>query len=184
VGRQSSGRSALLVAIESGKRKAACFRWGCNKRLRAAFCRLADSTRHWHPWAQDRYAAARARGHDRPRAIRTLGRAWCRIVWRCWQNRTPYDPARHRALQAHCTVTIPGSSGPRTDLAATQRMLGDAVTDTAARRAEREALAGKPTSANDRIRVLVCTARTSAMATIRQSRSPSVADVGGTESVR
>ena len=66
------------VAIESGKRKAACFRWGCNKRLRAAFCTLADSTRHWHPWAQDLYAAARARGHDHPRALRTLGRAWCR----------------------------------------------------------------------------------------------------------
>ena len=60
------------VAIESGKRKAACFRWGCNKRLRAAFCTLADSTRHWHPWAQDLYAAARARGHDHPRALRTL----------------------------------------------------------------------------------------------------------------
>jgi transposase len=56
------------VAIESGKRKAASFRWGCNKRLRAAFCTLADSTRHWHPWAQDRYAAARARGHEHPRA--------------------------------------------------------------------------------------------------------------------
>jgi len=52
------------IAIESGKRKAARFRWACNKRLRAAFCTLADSTRHWHPWAQDRYAAARARGHD------------------------------------------------------------------------------------------------------------------------
>ena len=26
--------------------------WGCNKRLRAAFCTLADSTRHWHPWAR------------------------------------------------------------------------------------------------------------------------------------
>ena len=34
------------VAIESGKRKAACFRWGCNKRLRDAFHTLADSTRH------------------------------------------------------------------------------------------------------------------------------------------
>jgi hypothetical protein len=34
------------------------------------------------------------------------------------------------------------------DIAATQRMLGDAVTDTAARRAEREALDSEPTSAN------------------------------------
>ena len=116
------------VAIESGKRKAACFRWACNKRLRSAFCTLSDTTRHWHPWAADRYAAARASGHDHQRAIRTLGRAWCRIVWRCWQDRTPYDPARHRALQQHCTVTIPTSSGSLPDLAATQRMLGDTVT--------------------------------------------------------
>ena len=42
------------VAVESGKRKTASFRWGCNKRLRGAFCTLADSTRHWHPWTQDR----------------------------------------------------------------------------------------------------------------------------------
>jgi hypothetical protein len=34
------------VAIESGKRKTACFRWGCNKRLRASFSRLAATTRH------------------------------------------------------------------------------------------------------------------------------------------
>src|SRR6516165_4496695 len=137
------------VAIESGKRKSASFRWGCNKRLRVAFCRLADSTRHWHPWAQDLYAQATRRGHEHPRAIRTVGRAWCRVVWSCWQNRTPYDPARHRALQRHCTVWITDTSGRRRpDLAATQRMLGAAVTEMAARRAEREALDAKPTSAN------------------------------------
>ena len=65
------------VAIESGKRKAACFRWGCNKRLRQAFHTLADSSRHHNPWAQDLYAQARERGHDHPRALRTVGRAWC-----------------------------------------------------------------------------------------------------------
>ena len=135
------------IAVESGKRKTASFRWACNKRLRGAFCTLADSTRHWHPWAQDRYAAARARGHEHPRALRTLGRAWCRVVWQCWQQRTPYDPARHRALQQHIAVTIPSPSGPRPHLTATQRMAGAAVTEMAARRAEREALDGKRTSA-------------------------------------
>ena len=69
------------------------------------------------------------------------------MLWRCWQDRTPYDPARHHGLQQHIAVTIPTMSGPRTDLAATQRMAGDAVTKIAARRAEREALDGKPTSA-------------------------------------
>jgi transposase len=125
------------VAIESGKRKAACFRWGCNKRLRSSFHTLANSTRHWHPWAGDLYAAARARGHDHPRALRTLGRAWCRIVWRCWQDGVAYDPARHRGLQQHVLVTTPGTSGPRPDLAATQRMLGETITETAAQRVGR-----------------------------------------------
>ncbi|MGZ6569386.1 MAG: transposase, partial [Solirubrobacteraceae bacterium] len=121
------------VAKESGKRKTAGFRWGCNKRLRVAFCRLADSSRHWHPWAQTLYAQARQRGHEHPRAIRTLGRAWCRVVWQCWRNHTPYDPARHRALQRHITVTIPSSSGPMPDIAATQRIAGATVTQRAAR---------------------------------------------------
>jgi transposase len=120
------------VAIESGKRTAACFRRGCNKRLRAAFSRLADSTRHWHPWAQDHYATARARGHDHPRALRTLGRAWSRIIWRCWQDHAPYDPALHRALQQHITVTIPTPPDGRVDIAATQRMAGAAVTNASA----------------------------------------------------
>src|SRR4051794_20980141 len=116
------------VAVESGKRKVACFRRGCDKRLRDATAVLADSTRRWHPWAQDRYAAARHRGQNHTRAIRTLGRAWCRVIWRCWRDRTAYDPARHRGLQQHTTVTIPSSSGSRPDLPATQRMAGAAVT--------------------------------------------------------
>jgi transposase len=135
------------VAVESGKRKVACFRRGADKRLRDATSTLADATRHWHPWAQDRYATARARGQDHPRAIRTLGRAWCRVLWRCWQDHTPYDPTRHRSLQTHITVMIPSQSGPQPDMIATQRMAGAAVTRRATRRAEREALDGKPTSA-------------------------------------
>ena len=136
------------IAIESGKRKIGAYRWGCDHRLRSAFGTLSDTTRHWHPWAADHYARAIARGHDHPRAIRTLGRAWCRVIWRCWQDRTPYDPARHGGLQRHITVTIPHPSSPRLDLLATQRMAGATVTHQAALRAERDALDGKPPSAN------------------------------------
>ena len=109
--------------------------------LQQAPARRVRHARRHHPplapWAQDLYAAALARGHDHPRAIRTLGRAWCRIVWRCWQDGVPYDPARHRALQRHITVTIPTRRAPVPDTAATQRMAGAAVTRRAARRAER-----------------------------------------------
>jgi len=135
------------VAKESGKRKQATFRWACNKRLRNAIATLAQSSRRWNPWAADRYAAARARGHNHRRALRTLGRAWTRIIWRCWQTRTPYDPSSHTGLQQHETVTIPHPSGARPDLIATQRMAGKIVTETAARRAERVALDGMPPAA-------------------------------------
>jgi len=83
------------VALESGKLRVATFRRACDKRLRAAVATLADSTRHWHPWAKEVYRRARARGQDHPHAIRTLGRAWIRVLWRCWRDRVPYDPARH-----------------------------------------------------------------------------------------
>jgi transposase len=99
------------AAVESGRKKVACFRRGCDHRLRDATSTLADATRHWHPWAQDRYASARGRGHDHPRAIHTLRRAWCRVPWRCWQDGVPYDPARHRGLQQHTEIVIPNLGG-------------------------------------------------------------------------
>jgi transposase len=86
------------VTIQSGKHSAATFRWACDKRLRKHMGTLADSTRHWHPWAHDVYQRARARGCDHPHAIRILGRAWSRVLWRCWQDHTPYDPTQHKAL--------------------------------------------------------------------------------------
>jgi transposase len=89
------------VAIESGKRRNASFRWACDKRLRSHVCVLADSTRHWHPWARDIYQRARARGCDHPHAIRILGRAWTRVLWRCWQDHATYDPTQHRAATRH-----------------------------------------------------------------------------------
>jgi transposase len=86
------------VARESGKRKVATFRWACDKRLRDAVATLANSTRHTHPWARKVYLDARTRGLEHPHAIRVLGRAWLRVLWRCWQDGVPYDPARHGNL--------------------------------------------------------------------------------------
>lgn len=87
------------VAVESGKRRHAGFRWACDKRLRSHLGVLADSTRHWHPWAGDVYRRARDRGADHPHAIRILGRAWTQVLWRCWQDGVPYDPALHGNLR-------------------------------------------------------------------------------------
>lgn len=87
------------VTRESGKHRTVTFRWACNKHLRKALNTLADTTRHTNPWARSIYQRARDRGHEHPHAIRILARAWCRVIWTCWQQRTPYDPAKHRAAR-------------------------------------------------------------------------------------
>jgi transposase len=92
------------VAVESGKKKVACFRWACNKTLRSAVSVLADSSRKHNPWANEIYQRARARGHDHPHALRILGRAWLRVIWRLWQDGDPYDPSRHGSLNRLLTA--------------------------------------------------------------------------------
>jgi transposase len=87
------------VAVQSGKRKHARFRWACDHRLRAAIGTLADTSRHHNPWATDIYTRAIARGATHQHAIRILGRAWCGVIWRLWHDHDTYDPTRHTALQ-------------------------------------------------------------------------------------
>jgi transposase len=80
---------AAPVTRESGKHRAVTFRWACNLHLRNALNTLADTTRHTNSWARSIYQRARDRGHEHPHAIRILSRAWCRVIWTCWQQRTP-----------------------------------------------------------------------------------------------
>jgi transposase len=87
------------VTRQSGKREAHCFRWAVNTALRDAACDFAGDSRHANAWAAGLYDAARSRGKDHPHAVRILARAWIRIIWPCWQQGIPYDPAKHRALQ-------------------------------------------------------------------------------------
>lgn len=87
------------VTHASGKHHAVVFRWACNKRLRQALTTFADNSRHASRWAALVYQRARGRGCRHPHAVRILARAWVRILWRCWQDRTPYDVTRHRAAQ-------------------------------------------------------------------------------------
>lgn len=85
------------VTRESGKHRAVCFRWACNKRLRQALTCWADNSRHDSPWAARIYDAARARGCDHPHATRILARAWVRVLYRCWVDSQPYRLEAHRA---------------------------------------------------------------------------------------
>ena len=85
---------------QSGKVKSVTFRWGADKQLRDALCDFAGDSRRASPWAADLYDKAIARGCDHPHAVRILARAWAHVIWRCWQDHAPYDPAAHGSLQA------------------------------------------------------------------------------------
>jgi len=85
---------------QSGKSHVVAFRWACDKQLRDAVCDFAGDTRRANPWAADLYNRARSRGHDHPHAVRILARAWIRVIWRCWLDGVPYDPAKHGAAAA------------------------------------------------------------------------------------
>jgi transposase len=91
------------VTRESGKHRGVQFRWACNKRFRFAVTTFADNSRHASPWAAKIYNDARAAGKDHPHATRILARAWIRVIYRCWLDSVPYDPALHGAA-SHLTA--------------------------------------------------------------------------------
>src|SRR4051794_30413284 len=86
---------------ESGKHRTVGFRYKTDTKLRRALTDFADDSRRASPWAADIYSRARARGMRHPHAVRVLARAWTLVIWRCWQDATPYDPDRHGALNRY-----------------------------------------------------------------------------------
>ncbi|TCC44060.1 IS110 family transposase [Kribbella pittospori] len=83
------------VTRASGKYRGIGFRWAADKKLRNALIDFADDSRHASPWAAKVYNDAIARGKRHPHAVRILARAWVRVIWRCWQNHTTYNPQLH-----------------------------------------------------------------------------------------
>ena len=87
------------VTRQSGKHRGVEFRWACNKRFRKAITIYAGNSRRASPWAAHIYDQARAAGKDHPHAVRILARAWIRVIWRCWTDGIPCDPATHGAAR-------------------------------------------------------------------------------------
>ena len=95
----ASAAGVAPVTRRSGTFISHDFRWNVSRQLRDALCDFADGSRHASPWAAGICTAARDRGKDHPHAIRITARAWVLVIWRCWQDGTGYDPAKHNALQ-------------------------------------------------------------------------------------
>ena len=97
----AAAAGACPVTFESGKHRGVGFRYAADAKLRRALTDFADDSRHANLWAADIYRRARDRGKRHPHAVRVLARAWTAVIWRCWQDNVPYDPARHGALNRY-----------------------------------------------------------------------------------
>jgi transposase len=86
------------VTERSGKKSWVHWRLQCPKFLRQTFVEwAAESIRHSF-WAQIYYQQQRDKGKAHQAAVRALAFKWIRILYRCWQDRTPYDESAY--LQA------------------------------------------------------------------------------------
>jgi transposase len=83
------------VTRASGRSCRVRFRYAANRNLREACTWWAYNSLKESTWASDVYRQARARGQHPYRALRGLGARWMRVLWRCWTDRVPYDPAKH-----------------------------------------------------------------------------------------
>lgn len=71
------------------------FRWACPNFLRQTFHEFAQHSLSGSKWAKAYYDLQRDRGKSHHAAVRSLAYKWIRILFRCWQTRTPYDEQRY-----------------------------------------------------------------------------------------
>ncbi|MCP4949740.1 MAG: IS110 family transposase [Aestuariibacter sp.] len=79
------------VTERSGKKHWVHWRWQCPTFLRQTFVEWAAQTINKSFWAGAYYRQQRDKGCSYQAAVRALAFKWIRILYRCWQTRTPYN---------------------------------------------------------------------------------------------
>mgnify|MGYP003388890868 CR=1 FL=1 len=85
------------VMERSGKQSWVHWRLQCPKFLRQTFVEWASESIRFSFWAQSYYQQQRDKGASHQAAVRALSFKWIRIVFRCWQNGTPYNESTYLA---------------------------------------------------------------------------------------
>jgi transposase len=83
------------VTESSGKKHWVHWRLQCPTFLRQTFVEWAGATIPRSFWAAAYYRQQRDKGCSHQAAVRALAFKWIRIVYRCWQTRTPYDESTY-----------------------------------------------------------------------------------------
>jgi transposase len=85
------------VTKRSGKSVSVHHRLACPKFVKQTFHEFADQSIRFSHWARAYYDQQRGRGAAHHAALRALAYKWMRILFRCWQDRRPYDEADYIA---------------------------------------------------------------------------------------
>src|ERR1044071_9046340 len=82
--------SGIAPIIErSGKQFRIRWRYFCPKFFRQTFHEFAAQSIQDSFWARAYYSMQRAKGKDHHAAVRALAFTWMRVIWKCWQPRSP-----------------------------------------------------------------------------------------------
>jgi transposase len=79
------------VTVRSGNSSWVHWRWACTNFVRQTFVEWAEKTVYRSFWAGAYYRQQRHKGASHNVAVRALAFKWIRILYRCWQSRTPYN---------------------------------------------------------------------------------------------
>ncbi|MDA8563679.1 IS110 family transposase [Mariniblastus sp.] len=83
------------LTTQSGKQRFVSSRWACTKFLKQTFHEFAGLSIKQSRWAAAYYQMLKDKGKTPQMAKRALAYKWQRIIFRCWQDRVPYDEATY-----------------------------------------------------------------------------------------
>lgn len=89
------------VREKSGQQLWTHWRWRAPVFLRQTFVEWAGQTVMYSDWAKVYYQRMKAKGKSHQAILRALAFKWIRVLWKCWQERTPYDEARYLKQLTH-----------------------------------------------------------------------------------
>ena len=79
------------VREKSGNQLYTHWRWQSPIFLRQTFVEWAGQSVIWSSWAAHFYKRMKDRGKKHHVILRALAFKWIRVLWKCWQTRTPYN---------------------------------------------------------------------------------------------
>ena len=83
------------VREKSGNQVWTHWRWQASTFLRQTFVEWAGQTLLYSRWAKVYYQRMLKKGKKHSVILRALAFKWIRVLWKCWQDRQPYDEARY-----------------------------------------------------------------------------------------